>query len=212
MTEILLVRHGESIANKENLFAGHWNIDMTELGYKQAAKTAEYITENYKVEKVYSSDLKRAYETGKAISDRLGIDITTSKRLREIDAGKWDEMLFTDLPRVYPKEFETWMHDMGKSQLPSGESVAELGARMMSVLNEIADKNDGKTVAAATHATPIRAVIALIRGDINGITNVKWVSNASVTVIRKDSGKWSVVSIGKDEHLAELITYLPGIV
>ena len=60
-----MVRHGESEANRNEIFAGHFNADLEDKGLLQAQKTAEYIKENYKVDKVYSSDLKRAFKTGK---------------------------------------------------------------------------------------------------------------------------------------------------
>lgn len=70
MTTLILIRHGESKANRDRIFAGHLDVDLQEKGLKQAKITAEYISKNYLVNRVYSSDLKRAYQTGKCVADK----------------------------------------------------------------------------------------------------------------------------------------------
>ena len=67
MTRLLFVRHGQSKANLDGVFAGQIDPALTELGCRQAECTAEFIAENYKVDAVYSSDLQRAYQTGLAV-------------------------------------------------------------------------------------------------------------------------------------------------
>ena len=66
MTRLLFVRHGQSEANLEGVFAGQIDPALTELGYRQAECTAEFIAKTYSVDAVYSSDLQRAYHTGLA--------------------------------------------------------------------------------------------------------------------------------------------------
>lgn len=211
MTRILLVRHGESEANQRDIFAGHLDVKLTEKGLEQAKLTAEYVAANYKVDKVYGSDLQRAFVTGKTIADRLGLDITPTKEMREVKAGKWDGMVFDDIVKVYPDDFNCWTSDIGKARCTDGESVVELQARVMRELNRIADENEGKTVLVASHATPIRVAVTSVEydGDITNMNSVPWVSNASVSVIEKDNGKWRVVSLSEDKHLAALRTALP---
>ncbi len=67
MTKLILIRHGESVANRNHIFVGHTDVELEEKGVKQAELTAQYVYENFKVDKVYASDLKRAYETGKKV-------------------------------------------------------------------------------------------------------------------------------------------------
>ena len=75
MTRILLVRHGESGANKDKFFAGHLDIDLSELGYKQAKCTADYIA------KMTGNSLKK------------------KESLREINAGEWQGLAFDELQK-----------------------------------------------------------------------------------------------------------------
>lgn len=81
----------------------------------------------------------------------------------------------------------------------------------MKALTKIAEDNDGKTVAIATHATPIRVAQSIIQcGALNEMENIPWVSNASVTVLEYNNNIWKVVTVSEDEHLAELKTLLPA--
>ena len=102
MTRILLVRHGESAANGKGFFAGHLDIDLSELGYRQAESTANYIAEKYNVDAVYSSDLMRASHTAEVIAKKIGISIQTNENLREIFAGDWQGLTFDELQKIMP--------------------------------------------------------------------------------------------------------------
>ena len=85
MTRLILIRHGESIANAKGIRQGQ-KIDtpLTTLGKIQAKKIAERLKEE-NITKIFSSDLKRAHHTAKEISKKLGKKILLDKKLREKD-------------------------------------------------------------------------------------------------------------------------------
>lgn len=210
MTTILLIRHGESEANRNHVFAGHLDARLVENGVKQAKMTAQYIRETYKVDAVYASDLVRAYETGAAIAEAVGLPIVAEPRLREIRAGKWEGQSFSKLEEEYAADFRVWKENLGRAVCTGGESVAQLGQRIMAVLTEIAAQNSGKTVVVATHATPIRAMECLVKtGDILRISEFPWVSNASVSRFIHENEVWRAEEVSYDVHLAGLRTALP---
>ncbi len=210
MTRLLLIRHGESEANNKGFFAGQYDAPLMPKGIEQAKKTAEYIIKKYSPDKIYASDLKRAYSTAEPISKLTGIDIIPDRGLREIYAGKWQTMKFDDLENEFAEDYGLWLNDIGNACCTDGESVKELGERAMATLAAIAKDSDGKTVAVATHATPIRAAQTLIQyGDICYMKNVPWVSNGSVTVLEYD-GDWKCVSVSEDSHLGEDRTVFPA--
>lgn len=210
MTTLILIRHGESEANRQGIFAGQVDPDLQDKGLEQAKLTAEYIKENYKIDKIYSSDLKRAYNTAKCVATLVDLEIIKEKNLREIYAGKWEGMKFEDLASVYTKDYDVWLNHIGHARCTDGETVKELGKRIMKELEQIAIENDGKTVVVATHATPIRVMQSIIEtGSTDKMEEIPWVSNASVTVVEYENGKWEVIEVSKDSHLKELKTELP---
>ncbi|MBQ3573834.1 MAG: histidine phosphatase family protein [Clostridia bacterium] len=210
MTTIILIRHGESEANKHGVFAGHTDADLQPKGLAQAKTTAKYIADNYNVDKIYASDLKRAYKTAMCLGEILDLEVIAEEGLREINAGEWEGIEFDKLLLSYPDEYGKWINDIGASVCNGGESVEQLGERIMSALTKIAKENEGKTVAIATHATPIRVAQTLIKtGALKEMKNIPWVTNASVTVFEYSSGVWSIKAESIDEHLGELKSALP---
>ena len=212
MTRLLIVRHGQSEANKSCIFAGHTDAPLSELGRMQAERTAEYIVNTYRVDKVYASDLKRAYDTGKAVADRLCIGMETHKKLREIYAGDWEGKTFDELCREYPEEYGLWKRDIGLARCTGGESLSEVQQRALFIVRDIVFHNEGKTIVIATHATVVRSLQCYVMGvPLSEMKNIPYVSNASVTVIDVDKrGIFSLVEAGHDMHLNELKSSLPA--
>ena len=210
MTTLLLIRHGQSEANKLGVFAGHFDAPLLPLGVQQAKITGEFIAANYKVDKVYASDLKRAYVTGTCIADSCNAPITPEPNLREISAGKWEACAFDDLINLYAEDYDVWLHDIDNSRCTGGESAIELGERVLQTLTRIAKENDGKTVAIATHATPIRAMQSFVQhGRFEAMKDFPWVTNASVSVLSFDNGEWKFLDVGIDSHLGAIKSSLP---
>ncbi|MBQ8813248.1 MAG: histidine phosphatase family protein [Lachnospiraceae bacterium] len=204
MTTLLLIRHGESMANMTHMFIGQTDSPLSELGIAQAEKTAEYVVNTYAVDKVYASDLKRAYRTGKAVADRLGMEIITDKDLRELHCGIWENVSFKENYEKGEQFFLDWESNLGRVVCPGGESIEYLQKRGSEALLRIAKENEGKTIVVATHATLIRAVMCLFEGKtLDEMNSVSWVSNASVTTFCYEDGKMRVVSAGCDSHLGE---------
>lgn len=210
MTRILLIRHGESESNILGTFTGQLDAPLSELGHKQAECTARFILENYRVDAAYSSDLSRAYHTALHTAEKLGLQVQTDKRLREIYGGQWQDMLFSELSSTHPEEYALWQQDMGNSRCPGGESVAELARRVWECVMEICRENPDKTVLIATHATPIRAIQWMTTGTpLSFMKQIPWASNASVSEFAYENGRLAPVKLSQDGHLANMKTELP---
>ncbi|MEE1013924.1 MAG: histidine phosphatase family protein [Clostridia bacterium] len=209
-TTLVLVRHGQSEANLKGFYAGHTDADLTETGLQQAEKTAEYVVQNYTVDKIYASDLKRAFKTAQAVGQKLHMEVIPCRELREIDAGDWEGLPFETLQRDHKEAYGLWLSDIGNSVCTGGESVKELGDRILRALTDIAEENPGKTVLVGIHATPIRVMQCLWSGlPLSSMQEIPWVSNASVTEVVYEDGNWELVKVGYDAHLAALKTHLP---
>lgn len=207
-TTLLLIRHGESLANREAYFAGQMDPELMEKGIEQAMMSAEFVKENYTISAIYSSDLQRAYRTAECFADVLGLDIIKEEGLREINGGDFQGKKYSELQKLYPEEYgNLWFNDTGNVRCPNGESMKELGERVISSLERIAKENKGKTVLVSTHAAVIRVAQCIVeRGSVEELVKTPWVSNASVTEITYDDGKWELIRASIDEHLNELKT------
>jgi len=210
MTTVYFLRHGQSIGNLTHHYLGHTDGDLSELGYKQAELSSHFF-ELIDIDVIYSSDLKRAYNTVKPTADKKGLPIITSDRLREIFAGEWENKSIDYLWENYYETFFVWKNDTGNAVSPGGESVKELFKRVNEEVNSIVAENKDKKILIATHATPIRVLTALWRGlPIEETKNIPWVSNASVTCVEyRDDGKYFIRTNGFDEYLGNNKSGLP---
>ena len=210
-TTLIIVRHGESEANGSKRFAGHLDIPLSAKGFKQAELTAGYIKENYHVDAVYASDLQRAYHTALPIAEAFDLEVTKTEQLREVFAGHWQGQSFDVLETQYAQSYWTWRNDIGNGHPEGGESVAEVFQRVWDAVSEIVQKEDGKTVVIATHATPIRALLCRVAGwELAKMKDIGWVSNSSVSIVRVEDGKWSLEEKSYDAHLADIKSYFPA--
>lgn len=209
MTQVIMIRHGQSVANEQNRFAGHSDFDLTELGRQQAELAGKYIHKNFKVDAIYASDLKRAYNTAVPTAKLFELPIIKSTALREIYAGKWETLMFDEILERYSEDFSVWKNNFSYARCTDGESIEELYNRCCAEILSIASENDGKSVVIATHATPIRVFNTLALGHGYEHTgDISFVVNASINVFEVDNGKPAIIKTNITEHLNELITTL----
>ncbi|HVX58577.1 MAG TPA: histidine phosphatase family protein [Candidatus Saccharimonadales bacterium] len=107
MKKLYFVRHGESEANAKGLFAGRWDVGLTEKGKKQAAKAGHDVV-SLRIDCIVSSPLLRARQTAEIIADRIGFpidEVIYSDLLMERDYGElqgrpWDQVEDTDFDKI----------------------------------------------------------------------------------------------------------------
>jgi broad specificity phosphatase PhoE len=211
MTRLLLIRHGESRANKNRTFAGQVDPELTELGHQQAQCTAAFIKETYTADAAYASDLQRAYQTGLYAAEALGLPLIKEPGFREICGGQWEGRSFDSLLEENSPEHQLWRTNIGLSQPPGGEAVAALADRIWETLQRVCEKHPDQTLIIATHATPIRVLQWRMSGEpLSYMQQIPWVSNASVTELIYDNGTLIPVKVSQDAHLSHMITKLPS--
>ena len=209
MTHLIVVRHGNSIGNRDRIFIGQTDWGLSEIGEEQVRRTTEYLKDKH-IDAVYSSDLSRAYNTVLPSAEARGLKIRKRKGLREIYAGEWETKSFADLPVLFKDSYYIWQNDIGKCRCDGGESLAELYKRVKRTLSDIVRKNDGKTVLIGTHATVIRVMNCIFHNDkVENLQNYEWVTNASVTYVDYNMGKYDILEFGHDSHLEGMITAVP---
>ena len=208
-TQLYLIRHGQSQANVRDCFLGHGDLDLTDLGRRQAALTAAFL-QGIHADAIYASDLQRAYHTAEATANLRGMTVTADRRLREIDAGDWDFRPFTELAAAYPAEYDLWQHNIGLAVCVGGESVVELQARIVAAVTDLAQRHKGQTLFLFLHATPIRVLRAFCENrPPEEIQSIPWATNASVSHFRWEDGRLSLVEYSMDHFMGELVTALP---
>ena len=211
MTRVIMVRHGESKANRDRKFAGCGSdVPLMERGLQQAERMAAYVAEHYAVANVYTSRLQRAYITGKCVADKFGLEVQILADLREIYGGYGENCPFEEMGTRYPEEHRHWTTDQENARCPGGESLKELKERVTGAIERIGRENPGKTVLLVSHATPIHVLYALAaKGSLDNMNSLSLAPNAALTIVDYADGKLRLVADCIDSYLGELKTELP---
>ena len=149
----VLVRHGQSTANVAKIIAGHGAAPLTELGKEQAKSLGiKLLKMGVKFDAVYSSDLRRAFETATILCNELGIeDITFDKRLREGDAGILTGKNVDNLTKEERALFDSILVNLDE-RVPGGETNNEQMMRTKDVFLEIVENPpDAPTILLVGH-------------------------------------------------------------
>ena len=154
---LLLVRHGETDWNLGNRFQGHADPPLNETGRAQARELAAALADR-SFDAVYSSPLRRAFETAEIIAAPHGLQPVPDPGLREVDVGEWQGITREEVERRFPEQYRRWL-GFGQGW-DEGETYDEMGRRVVATLLEIARKHGGETVLCVTHGGPIRAALA----------------------------------------------------
>lgn len=209
-TTILLIRHGQSDGNILGLFTGHSGYPLSDLGHKQAEMTAEYIRKNYSVDAVYCSDLPRAFQTAEHTARAFGLPIVTDCRLREINAGKWENIPFSELSSRFPEAYGIWREDLIHFSADGGESVMDVANRAVDALYSIAVANLGKCVAVVAHATTIRTALWKISGEPeSAMQELSWGGNCAISELCFSDDKLQIKTMNSTNHLSGFESVLP---
>jgi len=132
--KIYLVRHGECIANHENIFLGR-TLDppLTENGVNQAKKLALHLRDK-NISRIYSSSLLRAKQTADIISSEIGIPFTISDSLVEVDLGALDRKDISNpgFFSMYTQMVTNWEGGHENVKILNGESLIEMNNRLLS--------------------------------------------------------------------------------
>jgi len=163
MATLVLVRHGQSVWNKENKFTGWVDVDLSEKGVEEAEKAGELLTD-YKFDEAYTSVLKRANRTLDIVLKKIGqedIPITKDQALNERMYGDLQGLNKDDTRAKYGEEqVHIWRRSFDV-QPPGGESLKDTAERVIPYFEkEIAPKiKAGEKLIIAAHGNSLRALI-----------------------------------------------------
>jgi broad specificity phosphatase PhoE len=219
-SELVLVRHGESVGNvaREQAELGRaevieieWrdaDVPLSEHGKAQADALGRWLAE-HRVDRVISSPYLRARDTLTRALAAAGRpdEIVLDERLRDRELGVLDRLTSWGLAARFPDEAAR-KRDLGKLfyRPPGGESWADIALRVRSFLHDLDDADMSGTVLVGTHDAVIFVFRYVIEGmDEKGLLELAThavVPNASVSrFVRDPDGPWQVAEFGAVDHL-----------
>ena len=163
MTTLYLVRHAETVWHQENKYAGHTDIQLTELGHQQAAELIPWIKAvNPNV--IASSDSLRAKDTALPLAESLGKELVIESRFREVNFGEIEGLTPDEMLMKFPELREAFLLNPADTRMPGGESGREAVYRALPGLIELLAKKDNEIVVVVCHGTLIRLLTCSLLG------------------------------------------------
>ena len=165
VTRFILVRHGETIANREFRYIGASDNALTEHGQVQAVQLAGALS-ILPVAAVYSSPRQRAYQTALPIASRHGLTVQILEDLREVDFGLWEGLSRGEVIARSVQDAEyllAWERETALAP-PGGESLDAMHRRVSAVVEKLVQAHPDQTIVLVSHVGPIKAVLCAALG------------------------------------------------
>jgi broad specificity phosphatase PhoE len=200
---IYITRHGQTYWNDTGKTQGIKDIPLNDKGREQAVKLARRLWDA-PVQAIYTSDLKRATETGNIIGNAIGKVCLATPHLREANFGEWEGLTIKEIEEIFPGQLESWYEDPG-FRAPGGESINCVKKRVRCFIDQIKeldiDKDQG--ILVVSHALTSKLLIIELLGlPISFIQRIK-LSNAGLTIIRAIEGESALLLHNDTCHLYE---------
>ncbi|MGR3774843.1 histidine phosphatase family protein [Bacillus paramycoides] len=188
MTEICLVRHGQTDWNFQEIIQGREDIPLNEVGKKQASQSAAALqAESWDI--IISSPLIRAQETAKEIAEAIGLQsILLDERFMERNFGE-----ASGKPVAAVREL------IAEGNVEGMEQDEEIVERCYTALQEVAATHGDKRIIIVAHSHAIKAILHAIAPD--EITFKTPLKNACISYVKENGGKWDVLKYNIAEHI-----------
>ena len=204
VTNVLLVRHGQSKGNAERRFGGHTATPLSARGRNQAEATARTL-KSESLTAIYSSDLARAMDTAKSLAKMTRLPVQGTSAFRERDVGVMEGLTFEDAAQQHPEQYAALLRRDFEYVLTGGESYRQLLDRARQKLDEIIEENRGGKIAVFSHTGTICILALHLMGALDS-PELKpvWISSANCGITRfelRDDGFVRVLTVNDTSHL-----------
>ena len=183
VTRVLLVRHGATVATREDRFSGSTGAELSEEGRWQAARLGERLA-RLEITAVYASPLSRAMDTARIVAGHCALEPEPRDGLREIGHGHWEGLKRDDVERRFPDEYRAWETDPFTFAPLDGESGLSVLARALPVIRDVVTAHPGGRILVVSHKATLRLILSSLLGfDARGYRDRLEQSPACLNVV-----------------------------
>ena len=157
---LFLVRHAEALANPDLRYLGSRDDPLTERGQWQARQLGLAFA-TFRLTAVYTSPLTRALETAIPLAQAHHLSPIPDPRLVEGSMGTWEGLRRAEILERSPEDaahHQRWEADPTCGP-PGGESFADVQARVVTCVHDLAARHSGASVVVVSHVGPIKALL-----------------------------------------------------
>lgn len=185
--KLILVRHGESVGNRENRLQGQEDYDLTDLGRQQAFATGERLRE-LGCSALYSSQLMRAANTALAIGSAIGVVPVMLPDVAEYHFGELSGGTYAEVRSHFEKQGVPMTAPTTERVYPGEEGRDNFYRRVTESIWQVMDRHPDETVAVVSHGGPIALFCQTVLGLPYSRPMPFGVNNCSLNVIDAPEG------------------------
>ena len=200
--QLILIRHGETLWNKEGRIQGTSDIELSDVGIEQARLLALSL-KDHPIETIHTSPLKRALQTAEIINEFHRKKIQTYQDLMEMDQGDFEGFSFKKLMACEKDFLNKWIADPASVTMPNGESLDQLQQRAWRAIETII--NQEKNALVVAHNFTIAAILCKIRKISLSEFRTTCVGTASKTIVHIQNDDAVIEALNDRSHLLEEI-------
>lgn len=193
MIRLILVRHGQTKANLNHFLQGQSDGALTKIGIQQAENLAHHL-QGIKIDRILSSDMRRAKNTADAIAKYHGIPVEVKRIIREWNCGKLDGLPAEELFKALAKS-EQPLPDFRPEE---GETLREVQKRAMKFLQEIENDFTDLNVVVCSHGDFLRMLISVLTQKSIQEANGIHLNNSSYSIFERGNMRWNTILINND--------------
>lgn len=201
-TRFILVRHGETAANRDMRYIGTRDDPLTDRGHAQARFLAGALA-SFPIAAIYTSPRQRARHTARPLAEQIGVPVHVVDDLRESAFGAWEGMTRTEVLNHslgWADRLRAWEADATVAP-PNGESIAAMTARVAAFAERLLDQHAGETVVFAAHVGPVKAMIAATLGTPPDVAQRMFLEHATISVVDWSAPKRFLRLFNSHAHL-----------
>jgi broad specificity phosphatase PhoE len=202
LLRVYLVRHGETLWNREARWQGHTDVPLSAEGVEQARLLAARLSRD-QITAVWSSDLARARHTAELIAEPHGLAVETTEKLRETMLGEWEGLT---LEEIFARgDEEMWhrvKHDSLAHRPPGAERLEAVWDRILSVKQALRERYSEGVVVVVGHGGSLRALLCEALGAGVGCMGRFQLDNASLSAIDYEGHRVWVKLVNDTSHLS----------
>ncbi len=162
-TALWLLRHGQTLLNKQRRYQGRTDSPLTAFGVRQAQALARRL-KRIPFTVAVISPCERARATAAEVAQKREVPVIEDARWSETDHGRWEGLTYAEVRALFPEEAVARFADALHGRAQGGESLADVNARVLEAWNRLLHEHRGGRILVVTHATPIQLILCSITG------------------------------------------------
>lgn len=202
---IFLVRHGRTALNVQQVFRGHLDGPLDDVGIRQSEQTGELL-QDIDLGTIYTSPLERSVQTAAIISNfqKNGTEVLPEEGFMDLSYGVWEGKTYEEAEEEYPDVYDVWKRDPRKAVIPQAETLTVAKKRIWRAFERILANSSTASLAIVSH----RVVNKLLLTGILGLSESDFwkvqQDTCCVNVIEYKNGEFTVLKVNHNAHIMSM--------